>query len=114
MLLVTGGARGITAHVALTLAERGRPTLVLVGRTPLEPESEQTAGLSELAELRAAMIELRKRERMELKPALVEQDCRRDPRRTRGAREPRAPARRGRERRVPRLRRLRPQPRSAR
>ena len=77
VLLVTGGARGITAHVALTLAERGRPTLVLVGRTPLEDESEQTAGLSELAELRAAMIELRKRERMELKPALVEQDCRR-------------------------------------
>jgi acyl transferase domain-containing protein/NAD(P)H-dependent flavin oxidoreductase YrpB (nitropropane dioxygenase family) len=77
VLLVTGGARGITAHVALTLAEGGRPTLVLVGRTPLEAESKQTAGLSELAELRTAMIELRKREGMELKPALVEQDCQR-------------------------------------
>ncbi len=77
VLLVTGGARGITAHVALTLAEHRRPTLVLVGRTPLEAESEQTAALSELAELRAAMIELRKREHRELKPALVEQDCRR-------------------------------------
>ncbi len=77
VLLVTGGARGITAHVALTLAERGHHTLVLVGRTPLEAEGEQTAGLSELAELRAAMIELRKREGRELKPALVEQDCRR-------------------------------------
>ena len=77
VLLVTGGARGITAHVALTLAERRRLTLVLVGRTPLEAESEQTAGLSELAELRAAMIDLRKREHRELKPALVEQDCRR-------------------------------------
>ncbi len=77
VLLVTGGARGITAHVALTLAEHRRLTLVLVGRTPLEAESEQTAALSELAELRAAMIELRKREHRELKPALVEQDCRR-------------------------------------
>jgi acyl transferase domain-containing protein/NAD(P)H-dependent flavin oxidoreductase YrpB (nitropropane dioxygenase family)/NAD(P)-dependent dehydrogenase (short-subunit alcohol dehydrogenase family) len=77
VLLVTGGARGITAHVALTLAQRGRRTFVLVGRTPLEAESEQTAGLGELAELRAAMIELRKREGSELKPALIEQDCRR-------------------------------------
>ena len=34
VVLVTGGARGITAAVALTLAERYRPTLVLVGRTP--------------------------------------------------------------------------------
>ena len=102
VLLVTGGARGITAHVALALAERYRSTLVLVGRTALEPEGEQTAGLGELAELRQAMIELRKRERRELKPALVEQDCRRILRRARGAREPRAPARDGGERRVPR------------
>jgi acyl transferase domain-containing protein/NAD(P)H-dependent flavin oxidoreductase YrpB (nitropropane dioxygenase family)/NAD(P)-dependent dehydrogenase (short-subunit alcohol dehydrogenase family) len=77
VLLVTGGARGITAHVAMALAERYRPTLVLVGRTALEAEGEQTAGLSELAELRQAMIELRKREHRELKPALIEQDCRR-------------------------------------
>ncbi len=77
VLLVTGGARGITARVALTLAERNRPTLVLVGRTALEEESPEIAALSELAELRAALIELRKREHKELKPALVEQDCRR-------------------------------------
>jgi acyl transferase domain-containing protein/NAD(P)H-dependent flavin oxidoreductase YrpB (nitropropane dioxygenase family) len=77
VLLVTGGARGITARVAQTLAERYRPTLLLVGRTPLETESAQTAALGELSELRQAMIELRKREQRELKPALVEQDCRR-------------------------------------
>ena len=34
VLLVTGGARGITAEAAVALAERYRPTLVLVGRTP--------------------------------------------------------------------------------
>jgi NAD(P)-dependent dehydrogenase (short-subunit alcohol dehydrogenase family) len=77
VLLVTGGARGITARVALTLAERYRPALVLVGRTAVEDESPETASLSELAELRLAMIEARKREGRELKPALVEQDCRR-------------------------------------
>ncbi|HUB76969.1 MAG TPA: beta-ketoacyl synthase N-terminal-like domain-containing protein, partial [Solirubrobacteraceae bacterium] len=77
VLLVTGGARGITAHVALALAERCHPTLVLVGRTALEQESAETAGLKELAELRAAMIEARKRDQMELKPVLVEEDCQR-------------------------------------
>ncbi len=77
VLLVTGGARGITARVALTLAERYRPTLVLVGRTPSEDEDPETAALSELADLRRAMIERRKREQLELKPALVERDCQR-------------------------------------
>jgi acyl transferase domain-containing protein/NAD(P)H-dependent flavin oxidoreductase YrpB (nitropropane dioxygenase family) len=77
VLLVTGGARGITAHVALTLAARYRPTLVLVGRTAFEDEDPETAALSELADLRRAMIERRKREQQELKPALVERDCQR-------------------------------------
>ena len=35
-VLVTGGARGITAHAAIALAHRTRCHLVLVGRTPLE------------------------------------------------------------------------------
>jgi NAD(P)-dependent dehydrogenase (short-subunit alcohol dehydrogenase family) len=77
VLLVTGGARGITSQVALTLAERYRPMLVLVGRTPVEEEGPAIAALSELAELRQAMIEQRKREHKALTPALVEQDCRR-------------------------------------
>jgi acyl transferase domain-containing protein/NAD(P)H-dependent flavin oxidoreductase YrpB (nitropropane dioxygenase family) len=77
VLLVTGGARGITARVALTLAERYRPTLVLVGRTPYAEEDPETAALSELADLRRAMIERRRREGQELKPALVERDCQR-------------------------------------
>ena len=77
VVLVTGGARGITARAALMLAERHRPTLVLVGRTPDEPESAATAGLSEGSELREAMIEARRREQRPLTPALVEKDCRR-------------------------------------
>jgi acyl transferase domain-containing protein/NAD(P)H-dependent flavin oxidoreductase YrpB (nitropropane dioxygenase family)/short-subunit dehydrogenase len=77
VLLVTGGARGITAHVAHTLAQRYRPTLVIVGRTSDEPESPETAHLSEPAELREALIAMRRREHMMLTPAIVEKDCRR-------------------------------------
>lgn len=39
VLLVTGGARGVTAAVALEIARRYRPQLVLLGRTDL-PEAE--------------------------------------------------------------------------
>ena len=76
VLLVTGGARGITARVARLLAERYRPTLVIVGRTEVEQESPATAAL-ELAELRRVMIEARRREERKLTPALVERDCQR-------------------------------------
>ena len=75
VVLVTGGARGITARVALALAERHRPTLVLVGRTSDEPESAETAALPGLAELRSAAIEDRRREGRPLTPALIEKDC---------------------------------------
>ncbi len=75
VVLVTGGARGITARVALALAERHRPTLVLVGRTSDEPESAETAALPGLPELRSAAIEDRRREGRPLTPALIEKDC---------------------------------------
>jgi len=58
VVLVTGGARGITAEVACELAERYRPTLLLVGSSSLpEPEeSPQTAGRSSPQELKAALM----------------------------------------------------------
>jgi acyl transferase domain-containing protein len=77
VLLVTGGARGITAEVALRLAERYRPALVLVGRTPLGDEEEpETAALTDPRDLRGALIERRRRDGAEVTPALVEEDCR--------------------------------------
>ena len=77
VLLVTGGARGITAAVAASLAERYQPTLVLVGRTPAEAEEEpETAALNDPRELRAALIEQRRRAGGELTPASVERECR--------------------------------------
>ena len=77
VVLITGGARGITARVAESLGQRHRPTLVLVGRTPLEDEDAATAQLSELADLRNALIEQRRRANETLTPALVERDCQR-------------------------------------
>lgn len=57
VILVTGGARGITAEAARFLAERYRPTLLLTGRSPLPaPESPETAGLTAPQELKAALM----------------------------------------------------------
>jgi acyl transferase domain-containing protein/NAD(P)H-dependent flavin oxidoreductase YrpB (nitropropane dioxygenase family) len=77
VVLVTGGARGITARVARELAERHRPLLVLVGRTSDEPEAPDTAALADLAALRPAVIEQRQSTGRPVTPALVEKDCRR-------------------------------------
>ena len=63
VILVTGGARGITAEVAAELAERYRPTLVLVGRSPL-PEPDESPATRELASpqgLKAALMESMRR-----------------------------------------------------
>ena len=104
---ITGGARGITAEAALELARRHRPTLVLVGRTPLADEPPETAGISDAAELRRTLIAERRRDGAELAPALVEADLRRSARCARGRREPCGPACGGCPGRVPPLRRRR-------
>ena len=58
VFLLTGGARGITAEVALELAERYQPTLVLLGRSaPPAEESAATAGLATPSELKLALLE---------------------------------------------------------
>jgi NAD(P)-dependent dehydrogenase (short-subunit alcohol dehydrogenase family) len=56
-VLITGGARGITAEIACELALRYGPTLLLVGRSPLpeREEAPETAGLTSPKELKAAL-----------------------------------------------------------
>jgi acyl transferase domain-containing protein len=56
-VLISGGARGITALVAAELAKKWRPTLLIVGTTPLptEPEPSDTAVLRTEAEIKAAL-----------------------------------------------------------
>lgn len=58
VILVTGGARGITAQVTRELATRYQPVLLLVGRSPLPTptESPQTAGLTSTKSIKEALI----------------------------------------------------------
>jgi acyl carrier protein/NADP-dependent 3-hydroxy acid dehydrogenase YdfG len=53
VLVVTGGARGITATCVVELARRYRPELLLLGRTPLAEEPEWARGVPD-AGLKAA------------------------------------------------------------
>ncbi|HXG13412.1 MAG TPA: SDR family NAD(P)-dependent oxidoreductase [Gemmataceae bacterium] len=73
-VLITGGARGITAAVAVELARRYQPNLVIVGRSPLpsEEESADTAALTAPAAVKAALIARLKREGRPIAPAAVE------------------------------------------
>ena len=58
VILITGGARGITAEVARQMAQMYRPTLVLAGRSELPPEdeSDETRGLTDEKEMKSALI----------------------------------------------------------
>lgn len=72
VVLVTGGATGVTAAAALELARQARPRLVIVGRSPLPgPEPESTRRLDR-AGLRAHVLEAAQREGRTMKPAEVE------------------------------------------
>ncbi len=52
VVVVSGGARGVTAAAAVALARSFRPTLILLGRTPLDvPEPPSLAGLTAEADL---------------------------------------------------------------
>ncbi|WP_235826014.1 type I polyketide synthase, partial [Candidatus Frankia alpina] len=59
VVLLTGGARGITAAVAIELARRSGCAVELIGRTtpPAGPEDPATAGAADAPALRRALIE---------------------------------------------------------
>ncbi|WP_034994528.1 type I polyketide synthase [Beijerinckia mobilis] len=57
VLLVTGGANGITADITKALAEKFRPRLILVGRSPMpEDEPETTREIADPQMLKQALI----------------------------------------------------------
>ena len=64
VLLITGGATGITSAVTIELARNYRPTLVLAGieTWPEGDESPATAGVTDERQLKAALIEQMKQE----------------------------------------------------
>jgi acyl transferase domain-containing protein len=68
-VLITGGARGITARVALEIAQRYKAKLVLVGSSPVPAaETADTANLHSAAEIKAALL----KQQPGAKPAAVE------------------------------------------
>ncbi|MFM8275171.1 MAG: SDR family NAD(P)-dependent oxidoreductase, partial [Gemmata sp.] len=72
-VLITGGARGITAKVALELASRHKCKLVLVGSSPVPvAEHPDTAPLAAPADLKAALTKLLQSEGRPSAPAAVE------------------------------------------
>ncbi|HEY6837946.1 MAG TPA: SDR family NAD(P)-dependent oxidoreductase, partial [Geobacteraceae bacterium] len=58
LVIVSGGARGVTAEVAVALAGSCRPTLALLGRsTPPQPEPAWLAALADDGSIRKALVE---------------------------------------------------------
>jgi acyl transferase domain-containing protein/NAD(P)H-dependent flavin oxidoreductase YrpB (nitropropane dioxygenase family)/NADP-dependent 3-hydroxy acid dehydrogenase YdfG len=79
VILITGGARGITSLVARDLARRYRCTFILLGRSPLPPAEEDpvTAEATTAAEIRAALIDDLRSRGEKFGPAQVEAACQR-------------------------------------
>jgi NAD(P)-dependent dehydrogenase (short-subunit alcohol dehydrogenase family) len=73
-VVVTGGARGITAAIAADLARRWRPALLLIGTRPQPPdfEDDETAGIRSPSALKAALHERLAREGRPVGPAELE------------------------------------------
>ena len=73
VILVTGGAYGITAEVAKTLAAHYQPHLIIVGRTPCPPEEPSpTKELRDPQTLRTYLIQELTHKDPKVTPATVE------------------------------------------
>lgn len=73
VVLFTGGARGITANIALELATRFGPRIVLVGRTPPpQPEDYDTRDLPTGAPLKAKLAEKLRADGEKATPARID------------------------------------------
>jgi NAD(P)-dependent dehydrogenase (short-subunit alcohol dehydrogenase family) len=77
VVLVTGGARGISAAVCEALAERFHPRFILVGRSSAPgPEDPETAHLTTESDLKRVLVNRRKRRGEHVTPAAVEEEYR--------------------------------------
>lgn len=73
-ILISGGARGITALVAAEMARRWRPTLLLLGTSPPDDENEspELASITRSADLKAALYKSLRRSGRDAAPASLE------------------------------------------
>ena len=73
-VVITGGARGITAIVASELARTWKPTLLILGTTPPPDQTEtpETATLAGEAEIKTALLAQLRREGRAGSPAEIE------------------------------------------
>jgi acyl transferase domain-containing protein len=73
VVVITGGARGITAEIAAELAALHQPKLILIGRSEKpSKESTVTAHLQSAKEIKSALIEQLKQEQKTVSVAAVE------------------------------------------
>jgi acyl transferase domain-containing protein/NAD(P)H-dependent flavin oxidoreductase YrpB (nitropropane dioxygenase family)/NAD(P)-dependent dehydrogenase (short-subunit alcohol dehydrogenase family) len=79
VIVITGGARGITAEIALELAAAFKPNLVLVGRSPLPPADEPAdlRNLTSDKDIKAVLVERLRRAGQKPAPAAIEAEYRR-------------------------------------
>lgn len=76
VILVTGGARGITAEISRELAKRYQPTIILAGRSAWpDDEPASSAGIVSPEELKKFLIETLRQKNKEVTPSLVEEAC---------------------------------------
>jgi len=78
VVVISGGARGVTAEAAFALAESARPTLVLLGRSPEPlPEPPWLAALVDEADIKRALLKHAFDGRKRPDPAELEAEYRR-------------------------------------
>jgi malonyl CoA-acyl carrier protein transacylase/NAD(P)-dependent dehydrogenase (short-subunit alcohol dehydrogenase family) len=73
-VVITGGARGITALVAVEMARRWRPTLLLIGTTPVRSgaDGDWPDGVTAASEIKARLYERFSRSGRAVAPAELE------------------------------------------
>jgi NAD(P)-dependent dehydrogenase (short-subunit alcohol dehydrogenase family) len=78
VVLVTGGAYGITANLARMLADKYHPHLVLVGRSALPGEEDElTRHVTDVQQLRGLLTEQLQAQQQKVRPAAVEAELKR-------------------------------------
>ena len=75
ILVVSGGARGVTAATLKGLAKAYQPKLVLLGRTPLAEESSATQNVKDDAQLKQAILQQAKAKGQKITPMELNRTC---------------------------------------